>query len=481
MRRRKAENWEKNPSLFFSAAVLLLVAVMLIWGVRHQIPTGALLCCILLLLYGGALVRGVPFQRMEASMLNGIRQGAGAMMILLLVGILIAMWMQSGLVPMIVFYGIGAMRADLMLPVTFLLCAALSLCTGSSWSACGTIGIACAGIGESLGIPVYMIAGAAIAGATVGDKISPFSDTTVFAASITGVNIYRHIRSMLCTTVPTFVLSLILYWIIGVFGNTEQTSGADLQAVRTALALEFRFHPVLLIIPASVLILSVLKAPALLSLLTSALLGGICSCWIQGVPVTEVIRQIYSGYQSHTGMAMIDEMLSKGGLVSMLPTIGIIILALTVGGAVSELKLLNTLMDALKRKAKTDQGIALLTLLCGTLSVLLLSSLYVSAILVKELFYSVYVERDIALSALSRTIEESTTVTTPLIPWHSSCIYYMGLFQLHSMAFAPYAIFCWLNLLVSIVLTKSGALRSNFHPDPDQKGENPTRSRVGQT
>lgn len=462
----------KKQATGFSVFVLVSIALIFIVGLSLHFPTASILLTVLVWLLAIAFFSGMTAENIENAIIDGAKKGTAAILLLLCVGIIVSMWIQSGIVPMIIYYGLGLFSPQILLLCTFLLCAVLSICTGSSWGACGTIGIACVSIGEGIGIPIYITAGAAISGATVGDKLSPFSDTTVFASHITNVNIYDHIRSMMKTTIPTFILTAAIFFAMGYILGIDAVEDLSILTMRECLRESYQFQWSLFILPLSVVVMGIKKVPAVLSLLFSGLLGGALSITIQKHTITQVMEAIYTGINSATGNTLLDNMLSKGGLTSMLPTVCIVLLALAIGGLVGEMGVLNILIESVKRKMNEERSIILFTMLCGIVMVLLLSSLYVSAVLLAELFVPYYDEKKIDRSVLSRSIEETTTITTPLIPWHSSYLYYTSLFHLQGMQFVPYAVFCWLNVIVSIMLTIfGGKYFIKRHPNSHKKEE----------
>ena len=433
----------KHTALF-SAFVLISIALIFIAGLSFHFPTASILVVVLIWLFAVAVFSGMSSQEIENAFVNGAKKGSAAILLLLCVGVIVSMWIQSGMVPMIIYYGLGLFSPQILLLCTFLLCVLLSVCTGSSWGACGTIGIACVSIGEGMGIPAYITAGAAISGATV------------FTSYITRVNIYDHIRSMMKTTIPTVILTMIIYIVIGQHLESRVIQDSFIPEMRAALKAGYTFHWGLFLLPTAIILMSIKKVPATLSLLLVGLLGGVLSIGLQGNSITQVMEAVYGGVDSSLGIELLDTMLSKGGLISMLPTVCIVLLALAIGGLIGEMGILDVLVVSMRERFQSERAVVLFTILCGIVMVLLLSSLYVSAVLIAELFAAYYDERGIDRSILSRTIEETTTITTPLIPWHSSYLYYTSLFQLNGMQFIPYTVFCWLNLIVSIVLTIFG-------------------------
>ena len=287
----------KHTALF-SAFVLISIALIFIAGLSFHFPTASILVVVLIWLFAVAVFSGMSSQEIENAFVNGAKKGSAAILLLLCVGVIVSMWIQSGMVPMIIYYGLGLFSPQILLLCTFLLCVLLSVCTGSSWGACGTIGIACVSIGEGMGIPAYITAGAAISGATVGDKLSPFSDTTVFTSYITRVNIYDHIRSMMKTTIPTVILTMIIYIVIGQHLESRVIQDSFIPEMRAALKAGYTFHWGLFLLPTAIILMSIKKVPATLSLLLVGLLGGVLSIGLQGNSITQVMEAVYGGVDS---------------------------------------------------------------------------------------------------------------------------------------------------------------------------------------
>lgn len=446
----------KKPTAAVSLSIMAALSLVFFFGMRSGLSTISLLLVNIGILLAASLFQGIGVVDIEAAMREGLCQVSSAILILIIVGALISTWIQSGIVPMIIFYGLKYVDPEAIIPATFLLCTVMSICTGSSWATCGTVGIACASIGVSLNIPVYVVAGAAIAGATVGDKISPFSDTTIVAAGIAGCDIYDHIKMMLYTTIPSFILSCAIFVLIGLRYSPSEVNSDMISSLEQTLTAQYKFSPFLLLIPTAVVVMAIKKVPATISLLLATVLGAAAAIFYQGCSLKSVLDAVYSGNSISTGMEIADTMLNKGGIITMLPVIAIIILCIFMSGIIRKMGLLDAPVEYLRTHIRSDKGLVLLTLLCGIMLVVFLSSLYVAGILVGEFFRALYKERGVKLSVLSRSIEESTTITTPLIPWHSSYNYYSTLFGLTGMQFVPYAVFCWLNLLVSILMTSFG-------------------------
>ncbi|MEG1789921.1 MAG: Na+/H+ antiporter NhaC family protein [Oscillospiraceae bacterium] len=458
-----------RPKIFFSICVLLVISSVFVIGMRFGISITALLLLNIAILIVIALWRGIKMSDLEDVMREGLCQVSSAVLILIIVGALIGMWIQSGIVPMIIYYGIEYVNPKLMVLTTFWLCSILSICTGSSWGTSGTVGIACVSIGVSMGVPIYVMVGAAISGATLGDKISPFSDTTIVAAGIAGCSVYEHIHMMMYTTIPAFVITSAIYAVIGVNFAPVNANMGLMQTLQETLVTNYKFSLWLLTVPAAVLLMGIKKLSPVVSLLTSVGMCAVFSMVLQGNGLPVVLNALYQGNTVSTGLEMADSMLNKGGITSMMSVVAIIMLCMYMSGIIRKLGLLDVLIDCLKKRVKTDKELVLLTTFFGLFLVMLLSSLYVSAILIGDFFRDIYKDRHIKRGVLSRAIEEATTITTPLIPWHSSFNYYTTLFGITGMAFVPYAVFCWLNLLISIAMTAFGICSKSMHEDVDDE------------
>lgn len=447
---------EKTPSFVFSLAVVAMIALVLGLGLLVGAPVSILLIINIALLILVSMAGGIPYSRMEDGMLQGIKRAISCVLILVFVGVTIGSWMQSGTVPLLIYYGLNILTVKTILPASFALCALLSVCIGTSWGTAGTMGVACVSIGVSLGIPIEMMVGAVISGAIFGDKLSPLSDTTILASSVSEVNIYRHMKSMLYTTGPTFLLSLVVFYFLGLPYADRPLDSTLIEQVQATLAAEFHFTPVLLLPLAIIVVMSVTKVPALLTLLLSGLVGGVFAYFVQGHSVPDILNVMNTGYTADTGVALVDTMLSKGGLQSMLSTVCIAILALALGGILTEGGYLNVIISKVTPRLRSDRAAILTTLGSSVTISMLVTNFYVSAVLIGGLFRDLYNRRGIDRSVLSRTIEDGTTIMLPLIPWNTSCIYYVGLFGVASAAFFPYAVFCWLNLITSVLCTSLG-------------------------
>lgn len=447
---------EREPGFAYSVFVVMVIAGVLVAGLACQVPVGILLLLNTVILILFSLLLGIPYERLEEGLLGGIKRAINCVLILILVGALIGTWIQCGTVPMLVYYGLGILNVKTILPLTCLLCAMLSICIGTSWGTTGTVGIACVSVGVSMGIPLEICAGAAVSGAIFGDKISPVSDTTILASSTSEINIYAHIRAMSRNAVPVLFLSTAAYYAVGLRYAGSSLDMTLIEQVRSSLRESFSFSPLLLLPMMLIVYMSIRKKPAFPTIFLSAFLGSVLSILVQKHGIADALSVMNTGYFSDTGVEIVDVMLQKGGISSMLSTIVVAILALAMGGVLDEAGYMKAIVKKLLPYLRGDRSLVLATIGIGIGLTLLCSNYFVVMVLMGSLFRELYDERGIHRSILSRSMEDAITPTIAIIPWNTSCMYYMGLFGLTSYTWAFYAFFCWGNVLFSLLCTMLG-------------------------
>lgn len=445
-----------KPSLFLSITVLAVIAVVLTAGIIAGVPTIPLLVVNIFLVLIISMLFGYPYRELEEGMMSGVKRAMDCVIILLFVGVLIGAWIKCGTVPMIIYYGLSFITPRMLLPLTFVMCSLLSLCIGTSLGTAGTMGVACVSIGVSMGIPIPIVAGAAISGSVLGDKLSPLSDSTILASSASDINIYYHVRSMMYTTIPAVIISLVIFYFLGAQYAQVAMDPSVIESVRVQLTGLYHFNILLLIPVVLIVILSIRKVPAILAILISGFAGLALAVLVQKAALTDVLAVVFNGVKVNSGMELVDTMLSKGGISSMMNTICTAVLALALGGILSEAGFLHTLVERITGSVRSDRAAILVTLVCGILTVMLVTNFYVSAVLMGTMFRELYDRRGIHRSVLSRTIEEANTIILPLVPWNTGCIYYMGLFGFTTLSFAPYVVFAYANIAVSIICALAG-------------------------
>jgi NhaC family Na+:H+ antiporter len=417
------------------------------------------------------LKNGHPWEAIAQAGQKGLATVVGAIFILLSVGALIGTWNMSGTIPTLVYYGITLINPAWFLPVAFLVCAAISLSIGSSWTTTGTVGVGLMGLAHMLGISPAMAAGAVIAGAYVGDKTSPLSETTVLAAQLNGVNLFRHIRYQAWTTVPAGLIALLVFVVLGLSqrgGLSDATVADELARIDALFNISaWNLLPLLLLV-----VLSARKVPATLAIMGSALLAGVMAAFTQPAAVAQFVASpgdpalvvaikgvwlaMANGFSVDTGMAEIDALLSRGGMDSMLLTIWLIIGAVTFGILVDDFGLLGKLVAPLLTRARTTGR--LFASVVGTALGLNIAAgdQYIAMLLPTRLYAAEFARRGLAPENLSRSVGDAGIVTSALVPWNSCGAYMSVVLGVSTMAYLPFAVFNYAAPLLTLLLGFTG-------------------------
>ena len=449
---RKANLTEAIISML--AVITFLGFGLFVFGADPQIPL--ILGCVFIASMGIFRLK-FSWSDLEESILDTIMKGMQAILILLVVGMLIGTWILSGIVPSMIYYGLDILSPSIFLVATTIICAIVSISTGSSWTTVGTIGIALVGIGQTLGMPLQIIAGAIISGAYFGDKMSPLSDTTNLAPAMAGTNLFDHIKHMLYSTVPAFLISLILYGIIGFKYSGQSIDSTQINIMKDTLLSSFNtLSPILLIAPALVILMVVLKVPALPGLLIGTLLGGFMAIIFQGSSVGNVINVMHYGYLSETGVSLVDDLLSRGGLDSMLWTVSLILCALSLGGMLEKTGILDAIATAVLKIAKGTFGVVFATISTCIFTNIVIGDQYLAIVVPGTMYKDEFRKRNLAPQNLSRALEDSATVTSPLIPWNTCGAYMMATLGVSPILYLPFAFFNILTPIISLTLAATG-------------------------
>jgi len=405
-----------------------------------------------------AMAHGHPWKEIETGMTRGIMLAMNAVLILMSIGTLIGTWMLGGVVPSMIYYGLKILSPSIFLVATLLICSIISLGTGSSWSTAGTVGLALIAIGKGLGIPDYMVAGAVISGAYFGDKMSPLSDTTNLAPAVAGTDLITHIKHMVYTTTPGYIISLILYALIGLqfSGNTLDTH--DLDVMLSALSSNFVIHPILLLAPLAVIAMVVLRVPALPAILGGSALGGVFAMTMQSKTLADVFNAAYDfvAIFKPTGLQMVDELLSSGGVMGMMPTVALIICALSFGGIMERSGMLQTIARSLLARAKSTGSLIATTIFSCIAMNIVAAEQYMAIVIPGRMYKNAFDERGLHPKNLSRALEDSATLTSPLIPWNSCGAFMTGALHVSPLAYLPFAFVNLSNPIISLFYGYTG-------------------------
>lgn len=406
----------------------------------------------------------IPWRDYEIAITNNVAGVTSAIIILLIIGALSGAWMISGVVPTLIYYGMQIIHPDFFLTSTCVICALVSIMTGSSWTTIATIGIALLGIGKAQGFEEGWIAGAIISGAYFGDKVSPLSDTTVLAASVTDTPLFRHIRYMMITTIPSLVITLVIFTVMGF---ACETSGTEQIAEFTA-SLNARFHitPWLLIVPVVTGILIARKVPSIITLFLSTLLAATFAIIFQPELLHEIsgnndlfegtMMSLYDSTSLQSDSAMLTEPIATRGMAGMMNTIWLIICAMCFGGAMTASGMLGSITSVFVRFMKNTVSVVASTVGSGIFLNLATADQYISIILTGNMFSNIYEKKGYESRLLSRTTEDAVTVTSALIPWNTCGMTQATILSVPTLTYLPYCFFNLISPLMSILVAAIG-------------------------
>ncbi|MFP4559872.1 MAG: Na+/H+ antiporter NhaC [Thiohalorhabdus sp.] len=432
--------------------VLMLVQLAVFEEFAPQIPLALGIAFTGLL----AWTWGYRWRDMETGLYHVVHVGLPSVAILMTVGMIIGTWILSGTVPLLIYYGLQLITPQYFLLAAMLLPAVVSVAIGTSWGTVGTVGLALVGIGEGLGIPAHLTGGAIVSGAFFGDKMSPLSDTTNLAPAVTSTDLFSHIRNMMATAIPAMLAAAALFWLLG-RGYADQTLHAErVEAIMAALEGQFAFHPLLLLPALLVLVLAVRRFPALPTLFLGVLAGAVTAYFAQGASVPEISAAMQDGFSSATGVEAVDELLSKGGIQSMMWTISLVLIALGFGGILEQTRCLEVLLNAIVRRVRGRLSLVAASTGGSVGTNLITGDPYLAVALPGRMFGPVYRGRGLSMLNLSRSIEEGGTLINPLVPWSAGGAFTAGALGIPTLAYTPFAVACWLSPLIGLLYAGLG-------------------------
>jgi NhaC family Na+:H+ antiporter len=465
-----SEQRKEIPLLVALIPVLFLIGALALTIIAYGLSPHMPLICASAVAAGVAVYYKHSWKDIQTGMVHGINLAMGAILILMVVGILIGTWILGGVVPTMIYYGLKVLSPGIFLVATMIICSIVSLGTGSSWSTAGTVGVALIGVGAALEIPLPMVAGAIISGAYFGDKMSPLSDTTNLAPAMAGTDVFTHIRHMVYTTAPGYVIALILYGIIGAkfAGGSMTTDSID--TMLTTMDQAFTINPVLLLPPVLVIFMVVKRTPPLPALLAGAALGGVFAMLLQSASLAEVIQVAHSGYLGDTGVVSVDDLLSRGGLMSMMETVALIMCALSFGGIMESTNMLHVIARNLL-KLVTGTGSLVATTIFSTISMnVVAADQYMAIVIPGRMYKNAYDKQGLHPKNLSRALEDSGTLTSPLIPWNTCGAFMWATLGVYPLAYLPFAFLNLMNPVVSLFYGFTGITMEKVG-GPENSGE----------
>ena len=442
--RRAPKMWEACIPIF--ALIILLCGG---YGIL-QLPVEMLLIAAAFVASLVALKIGYSWKDIEGSIVQAIAKGMPAQMIIIIVGILIASWIASGSIPMLIDYGLRIVSPAYFLVTASLVCAVISLMTGTPYGTAGTIGIAFMGIGHGLGIPLAPVAGAIVAGCYVGDKLSPFSAAANLASAAARCYIMDTSQHLLWTSVPAFLISLIVYWFVGSHYAILNTGSDRIMLIQNTLESNFAYHWSLLLPPAIVLFLTFRRKPAVPVMLLSSLIAIILAIWFQGKSLLMVMNYCVSGYKSTTGVVLVDQLLSRGGLLDMMKITLITFCAFAFAGIIQKAGILDLLLQKILQFSKTSARLIASATISTLATGLLTGNAYLSVLLPGELFAPAFKAKKLAAKNLARITQEAHVIV-PIVPWAIAGVYMSGTLGVSTWEYAPWAISNYVGFIITVI------------------------------
>jgi len=463
----------RKPKLFEALLPIIFLAVCLSVGIilydsSAHIPLiiGSIVASLV------ALRLGFKWKDLEEGFINSIQMSMQAIIILMIIGIIIGSWILSGTVPTMIYYGLKIISPSIFLVASCIMCSIVSLATGSSWTTAGTVGIALLGIGQGLGIPTPMIAGAIISGAYFGDKMSPLSDTTNLAPAMAGSELFEHIKHMIYTTAPSMVIALIIYGILGLRYSGKELDITQINTILSGLQTNFNITPWLLIPPIVVIVLVVKKIPAIPGLIAGAILGGLFAMLFQSSSFGDVINVMNSGYVGNSGVEMVDELLNRGGLQSMMSTVSLIMCAMIFGGIMEKSGCLGLLAESLLKLAVNTGSLILVTIVSCIFTNIIAGDQYLAIVIPGRMYKDEYAKRGLAAKNLSRTLEDAGTMTSCLIPWSNCGAFMSSTLSVPTLSYLPFAFLNLINPIVAIFYGYTGITIEKIKPENMESEKN---------
>lgn len=446
---------KSNPR-FFEACIITFL-VILTMGISISVLKATphipiLLVISLLIAYG--LIKKVSFRDLEEGMIAGASAGLGAVFIFFFIGILISSWMMGGTIPTLIYIGFSTVSPSFYFAIVFLVCSIVGIAVGSSLTTVATVGVAFIGIASAMDISLAITAGAIVSGAFFGDKMSPLSDTTNLASGTVGVDLFEHIKNMGWTTIPAFVISFVLYAIISPTGADASFETVELfkeGLLATGLVHWYTLLPLVVLV-----ILTLYKAPALITLAIVSIIGVGLAYVSEPLALSSVFDMLFNGYKSSTGIEEVDALLTRGGMNSMLGTIALVLLALTMGGLLFTLGIIQSLLAKVESLFTSAGSVITGAAVTGIGVNTLIGEQYLSILLTGEAFKAQFAKVGLAPKNLSRVMEDAGTVVNPLVPWSVCGIFIASVLNIPTMTYLPFTFFCLLGPILTIAFGWSG-------------------------
>jgi NhaC family Na+:H+ antiporter len=452
----------KDPGIV--VALIPLILMLFLFGIGYGIyeirPPVLLITAAFLTGCIGLFLR-FKWKVMQEGIVDSIHKAMPAILIMLCVGILIGSWIASGTIPMIIYYGLKLISPKFFLVTACFVCSITSLATGTSWGTIGTLGVAFIGIAMGLGIPLGPAAGAIVAGAYFGDKMSPFSDVANLAPVTAGSNLFDHIKHMMWSATPAWLIGLLIYFVVGLRYGEGNVESEGMIVITQTIKENFNFNIFLLLPMVIVFYFAFTKKPTIPGMLLSSFVAGILAIIFQKASITDVATAMNTGYVGETGVKDVDRLISQGGMMSMMEVQLVAFTAFSFGGIMQRTGLLSVILSRVMRFTRKVWSLVLTTIGSSIIVALATGSSYLSMILPGDLLSPVYKKRELAAKNLSRIIEESGAIIVPLIPWSMAGVYITGVLGVPALSYAPWA---FMNYVSVVVLAIYGFTKFTMAP-----------------
>ncbi|RXI50491.1 Na+/H+ antiporter NhaC [Clostridium tetani] len=451
-------NNQKESNLFLAllpiiSLILMALASAVKWKFGMNVP---LICSIIISCFVGKYI-GISWNNMEKGLIRDASRAMPAVFILIIMGTIIGLFIASGIIPTLTYYGLTMITPRLFIPSAALVTAIIATATGTSFNSIATIGLALMVVGTTMGFPPHIVAGAVLSGAYFGDKISPLSDTTTVASSMSGCNIFEHVFHMMISALIALFISIVIYYFIGInFISGVNTNWSTIEQLSNGLSANFNINPILILVPLLSIIFALKKIPAIPSLLLTSIISGIFAMIFQGIHITKLFKIATFGYESNTGIKMLDSLLSRGGINSMGGTIILIIIASALGGILEEIGSLKTILNAIKKVIHSDRGIIISSMFSGLFISFATGAQILAIMIPARMFSKVFEERGIHAKNLSRIVESVGTVGIILVPWSVHAIFASNILGVEPFKFIPFVFFAFIDIFINIVMAYTG-------------------------
>jgi len=448
-----------SKKLSFGVSIIPIIVLIVLLTLNIKFADGEAHMPILATAIVAAVIArtaGFSWEELEKGIIDTLKESLQSMLIFCIIGIVIGMWILGGIVPTMIYYGLKLISPNLFLVTACIICSIVALATGSSWTTVGTVGIALMGIGHGLGVPAPMVAGAIISGSYFGDKISPLSDTTNLAPTVSGTTLFEHVRHMIYTTTPSYIITLIAYAILGAKYSGASYSSGLLETILNGLRGQFTISPILFIPPLFIIVMVIKKIPAIPGLIISALLGALCAVIFQNADMASIVRTAQYGYVSNSGVQVIDELLSGGGLDSMMWPLSLVFISMSLAGIMERSGMMDAVANKILTYAKSVGGLITATVLTCISVNTITGDQYLSIVFTGKMYKKEYDKRDLDPKNLSRTLEDAGTLTSPLIPWNACAVFMASTLNVATIKYLPYALLGLINPIVAIIFGYTG-------------------------